>query len=363
MSPDKIDCRRRTVHQVPASGAPCINRAAGAGNAIRVARVAHACSPSNNNPMPETTPAAPAVGKATPGSLSRLGGTRPLAMLAQGPKGCGCWRWRGGGACRQQPCAVAAVTTTPGTIETSGWLRCPSAAVARRPPSSRPTGSSWRALSNAPVKPGAQGVGMWMGIVRQRVVVVPSDARHTSHGGGALLGVRPYSVYPARARPGHLSSHDPRRLASASLRRAPPVLPLLRLLWRPGASSAPVRALSLGPSVPSSPLPSPHADAALHSTMRPAPRAWPPVLRVWTLCIPVASLSPPPAPSPLLARRPPLASSAPAPPFSPPPCMPAAALRLCGLLPSLSRHRNELSSTRMCRVGVVWRLGTSNWVT
>ena len=33
------------------------------------------------------------------------------------------------------------------------------------------------------------------------------------------------------------------------------------------------------------------------------------------------------------------------------------------LLPSLSRHWNELSSTRMCRVGVVWRLGTSNLVT
>ena len=36
---------------------------------------------------------------------------------------------------------------------------------------------------------------------------------------------------------------------------------------------------------------------------------------------------------------------------------------LCGLLSSLSRHQIELSSTRMCRVGVVWRLGTSNWVT
>ena len=35
----------------------------------------------------------------------------------------------------------------------------------------------------------------------------------------------------------------------------------------------------------------------------------------------------------------------------------------CGLLSSLSRHRNELPSTRMCRVGVVWRLSTSNWVT
>jgi len=34
----------------------------------------------------------------------------------------------------------------------------------------------------------------------------------------------------------------------------------------------------------------------------------------------------------------------------------------CGLLPSLSRHRNELPSTRVCCVGVVWRLGTSNWV-
>ena len=36
---------------------------------------------------------------------------------------------------------------------------------------------------------------------------------------------------------------------------------------------------------------------------------------------------------------------------------------ICGLLSSLSSHRNELSSTRVCRVGVVWRLGTSNWVT
>eukprot|EP00964_Phaeocystis_antarctica_P117740 scaffold81557_cov51-Phaeocystis_antarctica.AAC.1 len=30
--------------------------------------------------------------------------------------------------------------------------------------------------------------------------------------------------------------------------------------------------------------------------------------------------------------------------------------------PSLSRHRNELPSTRVCCVGGVWRLGTSNWV-
>ena len=36
--------------------------------------------------------------------------------------------------------------------------------------------------------------------------------------------------------------------------------------------------------------------------------------------------------------------------------------KFCGLLPSLSRHRNELPSTRVCCVGVVWRLGTSNWV-
>ena len=29
---------------------------------------------------------------------------------------------------------------------------------------------------------------------------------------------------------------------------------------------------------------------------------------------------------------------------------------------SLSRHRNELPSTRVCCIGVVWRLGISNWV-
>ena len=35
---------------------------------------------------------------------------------------------------------------------------------------------------------------------------------------------------------------------------------------------------------------------------------------------------------------------------------------VCGLLSSLSRHRNELPSTRVCCIGVVWRLGISNWV-
>ena len=40
----------------------------------------------------------------------------------------------------------------------------------------------------------------------------------------------------------------------------------------------------------------------------------------------------------------------------------AAPPPLCGLLPSLSRHRNELPSTRVCCIGVVLRLVISNWV-